>query len=110
MNSILPDIETLESVTKVKINDLAEQVKAVYFYFNKDKDSLYIDESNDEYISFSFKDPKEFILDNKEGFPDIEKFISYLGALGAKFDIFNVIDDNKNFSVNFNVKRLPLEK
>ncbi|TPR39945.1 hypothetical protein DY130_03665 [Apilactobacillus micheneri] len=37
MNNILPDIETLESVTKVKINDLAEQVKAVYFYFNKDK-------------------------------------------------------------------------
>ncbi|UQS84772.1 hypothetical protein MOO46_05875 [Apilactobacillus apisilvae] len=112
MNNIIPDIAILESVTKIKINDLAEQVKAAYFYFNRKKNSLSIDESNDEYISFSFNDHNDFILNGSGGRPsDIEQFIGYLGNLGAKFDVFNILDDNdetKIISINFNVKRLPL--
>lgn len=116
MNILLPNIETLESITKVKINDTAEEVKATYKYLtlSKQKTKLNIDESKDQSIIFSFADPKGRVLNSTEySFFNIETFISCLGSIGAKFTIGNILDDNnknKILLVYFVVQRNPIEK
>ncbi|TPR26332.1 hypothetical protein DY120_01145 [Apilactobacillus micheneri] len=121
MNVEVPDIKTLEKITGIKINDLAEMVKAFYKMIidNKvktepNKNNPEIDENSKKYIKFSFKNPEYLTLINdKSNFSNLETFISCLGNIGANFELTNIVDDNdesKILSIDFMVKRTCLKQ